>query len=1672
MRSFFLSLLWVMVLGIVGTTSPSLSVYAQAADIAQLGPDSPPRELYDAAMPLRHPGAYEEARRLLGWAVDAGDVQSMIQLAHLIAQGHGGERDGDAAMALYRRAAETGDVEAMLQLASRHERPQIGSAYHAEWLDPAAALKWRERAAETGEPRALMALGWMLESGPHELRDVPRARELYRRAAAVNHPHARTSFDRVSQNLELTTEQRIADYREALAQAASNNDPHRARARALSDLLNEVYRSGKSAEATLRAVDAVIDELVEYDFYAIALTRFHLSEHLIGLWENRFTEEQRAVMVKIPAHLNRQSGAPHPGIEPGQGWTAGMAAGPPRPALRAPFDTADDWEDVLRLAAGFGNRWQLPAILKDFYGWQPITPNELRDLYRGLRGDLPVIENAARGETAGSLFSGYHAALIATGMDTNAACQFARNEFLELVRQDIHAGFQAIVTISDSAAIPIYRDSVNPTQREHLVAMALAFSRGEPIPTIAAAGVPIAEQNAQTGFQVFREYPNDFRRNTFGIWQLSSPALVGDGEGFVRFIGSGTTLNNVELSPLSTSPRQFSARFENRRVSGRDVTFVIFSLGGNRHEGSSRGRNTIGGNVFDPQNRVIGTWSAKKRLDFDYNSLARQASAAGNNEAAIHYLSQAIRVEPYQDHYLQRGNIYLNTRDYEAAAEDYRAILATRPSHPAALGNYFLALHYGGRHEEALAAYDQLMLRAGSRLAAERRHLFEFLKAESLWHLDRLEEAELYYAQAVSGAPSLANRRRAAYTEEGIRQERSRAAAALASLLPRLPGYRAPEAAETAPEEAPEVTAYELVSELYAAIIATHNDRDFDIKAPAYNEALQLLDRLLALSSREVTVNQRIRDEQYRADAPGREDYEAGEAARMRREFSRALAHWESAAAQGNAAGYMRIAQYYSGQIDPEVESDVERAYAAYHAAAGLDYLPAFGSLIDLYLNRRTPFYNRAQAQHWINRGVGLQHNHACYVHYMLQLEQRRLNSSASLADRDASSKEMNAALSILRESAFRGYWPSMHEWGRYLYHGEVPTLRIAHRAPRGEHSLPLARVFFERELREMASADGEIAHSLKLEMIDRALGQYKARPWLAEDVLAALEMGIPEHSVAYLINLEKGDFYSDDIYRIYTSPLTEGMADFSSLSMTLMMHTRMGGARMMRPEVAAAIERTRASRVGPPPEKIIDTPELRARFAAGDPAAAYQLYNLLRTRLVAYRSETDPSEQDLISQAISGDYAPAQWLRVRRERLLQNSDPAGLDIPRGLALMRAAAETGDPHAAMELAALFTGFGGSEGVRPNYAEAEYWALQAIASLHPEQEWRGGFVSPENLLMQLYSYYRPTGLVPTSMSPRDEATLYWFRELSKRGGVFAEMAALKDAYQGSTRGQRQAITPRLANLPPLLPPFSERELERLKRSAEAGDSDALVTLADAYARGLRGLRQQDDIAVELYRRAAEAGSRPAMAALADHYENGYGVNKDTAQAEHWKARFAATKPPPPPAIRTTTSDPAALYQQANAIGGADADRALGLLRQSAAGQYPPALYQMGVALLQGRVIEQDPAEAVRYFSAAAEAGFIPAQLDLGRLLMLGSGEAVTAQPERGLTLIKQVANQSQDQRAAATAAFLLGEVHERGLGVDVDLGIALKWYQHAQELGLEEAADAARHLQRAIERRQR
>lgn len=34
------------------------------------------------------------------------------------------------------------------------------------------------------------------------------------------------------------------------------------------------------------------------------------------------------------------------------------------------------------------------------------------------------------------------------------------------------------------------------------------------------------------------------------------------------------------------------------------------------------------------------------------------------------------------------------------------------------------------------------MLLAGARLAAERRHLFEFLKVESLWHLDHLEEAD------------------------------------------------------------------------------------------------------------------------------------------------------------------------------------------------------------------------------------------------------------------------------------------------------------------------------------------------------------------------------------------------------------------------------------------------------------------------------------------------------------------------------------------------------------------------------------------------------------------------------------------------------------------------------------------------------------------------------------------------------------------------------------------------------------------------------------------------------------------------------------------------------------------------------------------------------------------
>ena len=144
----------------------------------------------------------------------------------------------------------------------------------------------------------------------------------------------------------------------------------------------------------------------------------------------------------------------------------------------------------------------------------------------------------------------------------------------------------------------------------------------------------------------------------------------------------------------------------------------------------------------------------------------------------------------------------------------------------------------------------------------------------------------------------------------------------------------------------------------------------------------------------------------------------------------------------------------------------------------------------------------------------------------------------------------------------------------------------------------------------------------------------------------------------------------------------------------------------------------------------------------------------------------------------------------------------------------------------------------------------------------------------------------------------------------------------------------------------------------------------------------------------------------------------------------------------------------------------------------------AQHDLGVMYMDGRGVEQDDAEAVRWFRLAAEQGHDNAQVDLGFMYYNGRGveqddaeafrwfrlaaEQGHAGAQANLGIMYDFGEVEQDygealrwyrlaaEQGHAIAQNNLGWMYEQGEGVARDYGEAVRWYRLAAEQGLAEA----------------
>lgn len=197
--------------------------------LATLG--SPTAQL-TCARQLSGRAAYQSAFRLLIKAAKAGLPAAWCQMGRAYLLGQGVPSSLSAALRWLARAAEADEVEAQTLLASlalqgTWDTAHTGLFEAASTIDQhpnyRIALHWAEQAAAHGSPDAQAILGYVLSSGPLELRDCERGEQYYRHSAEAGSAQGQLGWALVL--LRRNTLDATSEARELLEKAATASMP-------------------------------------------------------------------------------------------------------------------------------------------------------------------------------------------------------------------------------------------------------------------------------------------------------------------------------------------------------------------------------------------------------------------------------------------------------------------------------------------------------------------------------------------------------------------------------------------------------------------------------------------------------------------------------------------------------------------------------------------------------------------------------------------------------------------------------------------------------------------------------------------------------------------------------------------------------------------------------------------------------------------------------------------------------------------------------------------------------------------------------------------------------------------------------------------------------------------------------------------------------------------------------------------------------------------------------------------------------------------------------------------------------------------------------------------------------------------------------------------------------
>ena len=241
-------------------------------------------------------------------------------------------------------------------------------------------------------------------------------------------------------------------------------------------------------------------------------------------------------------------------------------------------------------------------------------------------------------------------------------------------------------------------------------------------------------------------------------------------------------------------------------------------------------------------------------------------------------------------------------------------------------------------------------------------------------------------------------------------------------------------------------------------------------------------------------------------------------------------------------------------------------------------------------------------------------------------------------------------------------------------------------------------------------------------------------------------------------------------------------------------------------------------------------------------------------------------------------------------------------------------------------------------------------------------------------------------------------------------------------------------------------IEEADIEFLRVSAEAGNTQAIVFLADCLLNGW-GTPSDPESAVAWYRRAAEAGDSTAMLALANCYLHGTGVEADPEQSYSWDLKAAEAGEP------GAMVNVGICYEDGIGVT-ADPAEALRWYRMAAEADYDLGLYNLARCYLDGVGTQPDPAEAFVWIAKLAEQGNTAAMYNTA--LMYQHGYGVEADMRQAYLWYRRAA-----EAGDAEAMYMVGWCTENRVGTE---DAALEWYRSALENGCDQAAEDVARLE--------